>query len=678
MSLPRQNKRIKRQTNMKQTKSQIIKELVKQTGLPKKQVEAVLNEYLLTIREVVSNGESFNWRNFGTFSLKERKPRKVRDFSTGESRIAILGPIAVFRPSKNLLEAVARNTKPTETNVSFKDTDNSLVKKKGTPSKVSLSTRTEKDLYVGKRSRVSKKSPISRVSPKHPLTIKGKDVDILTDNQIEEEDSCNIIQSSANPEQTQDSHIKFVPRFEFESKDRYPIVWLPKIDSFLKLPRQGRSDNRGYKEADFINHLKSSDLNVGIDDNCHLMVPGRRSPYEPDIVLFDKSLGLFVDVEIDEPYDGYLRIETHNIESSDDIRNGFFCESGWVVVRFTEHQVHINPDGCVKFIKSVLCGLKEGVVNSNSFLKEEDRWDKKQAVEWSRNSYRENYLGIQGFSKKTRHQKVICSGEDTFEMNIERTPIHITKPTNEQITESLSGRRNIVFDEDTHTYYPADNQTGNADALSVTTLIDKFFPYFDKEAYIKKKMEETGMTRETVENELNQPALIGTEMHKQFELFLKGLPHNEEFKEFQLFKDFCENEIERRNLKFYDAEKIIYLPDYNVAGTVDALFQKDNGDFVMVDWKRSTHLIIDGYAKKYGFGRALSIISHLDDSSYYKYELQQSFYKYILEKEYGMKISSMILAVIHPQYDRYYAIKLSNYREKEVTDMLEAIDMINN
>ena len=138
---------------------------------------------------------------------------------------------------------------------------------------------------------------------------------------------------------------------------------MPKIDSFLKLPRQGRSDNRGYKEADFINHLKSSDLNVGIDDNCHLMVPGRRSPYEPDIVLFDKSLGLFVDVEIDEPYDGYLRIETHNIESSDDIRNGFFCESGWVVVRFTEHQVHINPDGCVKFIKSVLCGLKEGVVN---------------------------------------------------------------------------------------------------------------------------------------------------------------------------------------------------------------------------------------------------------------------------------------------------------------------------
>ena len=312
---------------MKQTKSQIIKELVKQTGLPKKQVEAVLNEYLLTIREVVSNGESFNWRNFGTFSLKERKPRKVRDFSTGESRIAILGPIAVFRPSKNLLEAVARNTKPTETDVSFKDTDNSLVKKKGTPSEVSLATGTEKDLYVGKRSRVSKKYPISRVAPKHPLTIKGKDVDILTDNQIEEADSCNIIQSSANPEQTQDSHIKFVPRFEFVSKDRYPIVWMPKIDSFLKLPRQGRSDNRGYKEADFIRHLKSSDLNVGIDDNCHLMVPGRRSPYEPDIVLFDKSLGLFVDVEIDEPYDGYLRIETHNIESSDDIRNSFFVKA---------------------------------------------------------------------------------------------------------------------------------------------------------------------------------------------------------------------------------------------------------------------------------------------------------------------------------------------------------------
>ena len=112
----------------------------------------------------------------------------------------------------------------------------------------------------------------------------------------------------------------------------------------------------------------------------------------------------------------------------------------------------------------------------------------------------------------------------------------------------------------------------------------------------------------------------------------------------------------------------------NIAGTVDALFRKPDGDYVMVDWKRSKHLIIDGFPKKYGFGRGLSVISHLDNSSYYKYELQQSFYKYILEKDYGIRVSSMILAVLHPDYDRYYSIKLSQYREREVLDMIESYE----
>ena len=67
-----------------------------------------------------------------------------------------------------------------------------------------------------------------------------------------------------------------------------------------------------------------------------------------------------------------------------------------------------------------------------------------------------------------------------------------------------------------------------------------------------------------------------------------------------------------------------------------------------------------------------------DNHSYYHYELQQSFYKYILENEYGMKISSMILCVLHPEYSRYYTIKLSDYRKDEVEEMIAAhISMYN-
>ena len=54
--------------------------------------------------------------------------------------------------------------------------------------------------------------------------------------------------------------------------------------------------------------------------------------------------------------------------------------------------------------------------------------------------------------------------------------------------------------------------------------------------------------------------------------------------------------------------------------------------------------------------------------------MQQSFYKDILEKRYNMTISSMILVVLYPTYDNYFTIKLSNYREKEVKEIIEIHD----
>jgi hypothetical protein len=37
-----------------------------------------------------------------------------------------------------------------------------------------------------------------------------------------------------------------------------------------------------------------------------------------------------------------------------------------------------------------------------------------------------------------------------------------------------------------------------------------------------------------------------------------------------------------------------------------------------------------------------------------------------------MKVSSMILCVLHPDYDRYYTIKLGEYRIREVEEMVAA------
>ena len=77
-------------------------------------------------------------------------------------------------------------------------------------------------------------------------------------------------------------------------------------------------------------------------------------------------------------------------------------------------------------------------------------------------------------------------------------------------------------------------------------------------------------------------------------------------------------------------------------------------------------MVIDGYPKKYGYGYALSELNHLDNSSYYKYALQQNIYKYILEHNYQMPISSMNLIVLHENFDRFYRVNLENMQKDKL------------
>jgi hypothetical protein len=441
-------------------------------------------------------------------------------------------------------------------------------------------------------------------------------------------------------------------------KNNYPVIFWPENDAKIIPAQSGHSDIRGYSDDYSWKTLTESNLGVHIHQNCHLDVPCRAIPYNAAIVLTDNEGKWLIDVEIDAPYDGWYRVPLHFIDGKDDVRDGYFNHCGWTVVRFTERQVRTQPEACVKLLKSIINCLHDSSVELSNEVVPENRWTFKEAVEMERDLFREKYLGIQTFGcpdyLNSLHHSI----------------------AQKQFTAVEAPQ--IIFNEETHTYADQRNTTGTADYTSVTTLIEKFFPYFDEEAYIEKFMKESGKTREEVIRKMLEPSERGTEMHQQIEYFLKGKPHREDFKEFQMFLKFHEEQIQKRGLTFYDAEKIVTLPQYGIAGTVDALFRKPDGTFVMVDWKRSKHLIIDGYPKKYGIGRGISILSHLDNSSYYHYELQQSFYKYILENDYGMKISSMILCVLHPDYDRYYTIKLSDYRKDEVEEMIAAhISMYN-
>jgi nucleoid DNA-binding protein len=601
-------------------KKSLTKYIAKIANISQRKAGIVLNTVLSVIKEDIVDNKKSSIPQIGSFIIKERKSRRYRNIRTGEIQNSIPRLSVVFRAS-------------------------------------SLLSNILNDLGKAKDNRSSEK--------------KRKFY-------IEDGSGCKVYYSKPNPEQTADLRIKFVPILSLVNEQNFPIVLMPQTNSLLKLPREGRSDVRGYKEKDFLNELQKSNLPISISVDKHLSILGRTLPYEPDFVLYDKELNLYIDIEIDEPYDGFSRTPTHVSNGTDKIRDKFFIDSGWVVLRFTEHQIHTNSRGCIATISYIVDSLRQnlGSMNLPNYIVHEDKWNSIQAIIWERNLYREKYLGIQSFEKIVRNFKVICIDKsDKIEPYLSRPEIHESLAkyqTNTNKEKDINSQ--IKFDEKNHIYYPKKDPSGNSDYISVTTLIEEFFPYFDVDAYIKKQMEVTGKRKEEIEKELTEPSERGTAMHAEIEKCLKGESFDSSSKELQMFKRFYDDCIIPQNLSFFAAEKVIELPEHNIAGTVDALFKKPNGDYVMIDWKRSKHLIIDGYPRKYGFGRGLSVLSHLDNSSYYKYEMQQSFYKYILEKRYKMRISSMILVVLYPTYDNYFTIKLSKYREKEVKEIIEIHD----
>ena len=113
---------------------------------------------------------------------------------------------------------------------------------------------------------------------------------------------------------------------------------------------------------------------------------------------------------------------------------------------------------------------------------------------------------------------------------------------------------------------------------------------------------------------------------------------------------------------------------YKIAGTIDCLC-KTGSTYEIYDWKRSSK-IIDYWGNPiltndwghFGHGP----LKHIHDTSFWRYALQQNIYKFILEKNYGLKISAMKIVVLHPDYDMPYILDMPNL-EAEVIKMLERI-----
>lgn len=118
--------------------------------------------------------------------------------------------------------------------------------------------------------------------------------------------------------------------YELNSSEKleYPYLKAPQKGTEIKLPVRGRSAKRGFCEAKLCDVIKVCKLD-GFKDNLTLIAAD--CPYEPDLAYINLDKGIFIDIEVDEPYAGLERTPIHykiGNSACDELRNQRFVERG--------------------------------------------------------------------------------------------------------------------------------------------------------------------------------------------------------------------------------------------------------------------------------------------------------------------------------------------------------------
>lgn len=466
---------------------------------------------------------------------------------------------------------------------------------------------------------------------------------------------------------------------QIETPNSFPVLRYPKKGTVVRSYRLGNTKRRGFKEESFQNSIQRF---LGNDflvlGNVRLNTGKEIRPFEPDIAIIDNiySSNLRIDIEIDEPYAGTSRQPTH-CKGDDVNRDTYFVDRGWIVIRFSEYQVHLYENECLRFIaeiiKSIITqyNIPTQLINQPR-LQVEKLWDIIQAQKWEKTKYREEYLN--------HTFKTIAELTETIERDFNEQELKEEQLVKSTLIGKIDSKKSISFNlSNTHSrdsrikFYPEPHTytIDNIPAQSATTIIEKFFPEFDP--YHAASKCRLNPLHEMYEKDLDEiidlwkkrgseAANKGTHLHEQIENFYLEQEYDRT-EEFHLFESFAS---EHDHIKPYRTEWKIFDEHHHIAGTIDLISKNENG-YEMFDWKRSKKVInaLTGEAiKNNQWQRGVGQLSDIDDTSYNRYCLQQSLYKYILEKNYGVKVSKMYLIILYPEYKSYFKVEVPYLKEK--------------
>jgi ATP-dependent exoDNAse (exonuclease V) beta subunit len=209
----------------------------------------------------------------------------------------------------------------------------------------------------------------------------------------------------------------------------------------------------------------------------------------------------------------------------------------------------------------------------------------------------------------------------------------------------------ISFEEGPHIY----TIDGDSSYTSVTTFNHQHFEPFNADIIIKNMMRSKNWTKSKYygqtpkeikagweENRI-AAATAGTNMHYDIECFYNNIEVSNSSTEYSYFKAFVK---QNPHLNPYRTEWMIYDKELQLAGSIDMIFENEDGTLSIYDWKRCKEIKKSSPWNKFS---KTECIEHIPDTNYWHYCLQLNTYKAILEKNYNKEIKEMYLICLHPE-----------------------------
>jgi hypothetical protein len=167
----------------------------------------------------------------------------------------------------------------------------------------------------------------------------------------------------------------------------------------------------GATESFFLSHLRELLPSLCTVQGVPFAIPGSKLRYSCDFIAVHPETGIAADIEIDEPYVGtnnHYGKPHHCFDCNrDNNRNQFFIQGNWIVIRFAEEQIALQPAACCKLIARVFAeviGDSKIITPLKTFpdLLPVKQWNTKTATAMARDNYRQTYLSKAGINLTNR------------------------------------------------------------------------------------------------------------------------------------------------------------------------------------------------------------------------------------------------------------------------------------